>query len=118
MIDEERFTELLNMTDGWHDGDYPAPSELSVHAMRNLIIDLSNNNDIPSPNLYPTASGGVVSEWSIGDWEASIEINQEANIFELISVNVQTGSSHDSVIKSDDAILPKLCTLFLLNMVS
>lgn len=87
---EERLKQISETPAGWYDEQNPAPTKVAIDAMRLLLEKVSNNTVIPMPYLYPTPEGGVVGEWSIGDWEATAEIDLDAKSIELGAVNVLT----------------------------
>ena len=50
------------------------------------------------PHLYPTAEGGVQAEWSIGDWEISLEIDVESMKSQYQAFNIATPVDADSTL--------------------
>ena len=79
-----RLDELRDMQDGWADGmqivsDWgsgygKAPSHDGLDW---LAASFEHNypDDLPLPYTYPTPEGGIQMEWSIGAFEAEIEID-------------------------------------------
>ena len=63
---------LRNLIDGWLDGEGIAPSEQGL----NWVVDKLDDyfSDMTVPYLYPTPEGGVRAEWSLGKYEASLDI--------------------------------------------
>jgi hypothetical protein len=71
---ESRLEELAELNPGWLDGKGLA---LDRNSLQMLARDFENCFDptLPLPYLYPTAEGGVQAEWSINQWEISLEID-------------------------------------------
>lgn len=69
-----RLEELAELNPGWLDGKGLALDRKGLQA---LTRDFDNYFDpaLPLPYLYPTAEGGVQAEWSINQWEISLEID-------------------------------------------
>lgn len=68
-----RLEELAELSPGWLDGKGLALNPVGLQA---LTHDFDNWFDpaLPLPYLYPTAEGGIQAEWSINQWEISLEI--------------------------------------------
>ena len=71
---EEILLKLAELKPGWLDGKGLA---LNPDGLQALVRDFDNWFDptLPLPYLYPTAEGGVQVEWSINQWEISLEID-------------------------------------------
>lgn len=102
---EDRLSEIADTPPGWCDGSNPSPSIEAINAMRNLLLELPSDQYLPMPYLYPLPGGGISGEWSIGNWEASIEINPIADRFELSAVNVSTHAEMEFSIGVEDPTL-------------
>lgn len=74
---ETRLEELEKLEAGWLDG---RGEPIDSAALRALAQDFDTyfDPDLPLPYLYPTAEGGVQAEWTLGDWEISLEIQLPA----------------------------------------
>ena len=68
-----RLEELAELSPGWLDGKGLVLNPAGLQA---LTHDFDNWFDpaLPLPYLYPTAEGGIQAEWSINQWEISLEI--------------------------------------------
>jgi hypothetical protein len=64
---------MRNLDDGWLDGEGKAPSEQGL----NWIAEEFDCyfSETVTPYLYPTPEGGVRTEWSLENWEVSLEID-------------------------------------------
>ena len=80
----DRLEELRQLQDGWADGMQDAADwgngygKAPVHGGLSWLADEFDRrypDDIPLPYTYPTPEGGVQLEWSLGDCEASLEID-------------------------------------------
>lgn len=69
-----RLHELSKLEDGWLNGLGVAPGSRQLTQLGELF-DTYFAVDLLLPHIYPTAEGGVQAEWSIDDWEASLEVD-------------------------------------------
>ncbi len=69
-----RLDELRRLEDGWLDGDGKAPGSDELEWLA-AGFDRHYPDDLPLPYLYPTTEGGVRAEWSLSDYEISLEVN-------------------------------------------
>lgn len=85
----ERIEELKKLGDGWLDGEgkRPPPDGLAWFA---LAFDNNFSERLLLPYLYPTIQGGLRAEWTIGDYEASLEINVNERNAEWHELNLHT----------------------------
>ena len=72
-----RLTEMAKLEDGWLDGKGRAAAKENLDWLANSF-DTWFDADLPLPYHYPTAEGGVQAEWSLGDWEVSLDIDLES----------------------------------------
>ncbi len=79
-----RLDEFRDMKDGWADGMQRASDwgsgygKAPSHEGLDWLADKFTSeypNDLPLPYTYPTPEGGIQMEWSIGAFEAEIEID-------------------------------------------
>jgi len=70
---ETRLEELGTLKDRWLNGKGIAPDRARLKA---LAENFDKNFDaaLPLPHLYPTTEGGVLAEWTLGNWSVSLEI--------------------------------------------
>ncbi len=69
-----RLEEIADLKDGWLDGKGIAPNPEKLHWLAKAF-DNSFKADLPLPHLYPTPEGGIQAEWSLKDWEVTLEID-------------------------------------------
>ncbi len=69
-----RLDEFRNMRDGWLDGDGIAPARAGLDWLAESFERWYPDN-APLPFTYPTPSGGVQFEWSVGGQEISLEVD-------------------------------------------
>ena len=86
---ESRLEELAELQNGWLDGKGIAPNGDGLLWLTKEF-DVNFSPVLPLPYLYPTAEGGVQAEWSIGNWEASLEVNLDKKHGEWHAFNVKT----------------------------
>lgn len=69
-----RLDELKVLKNGWLNGKGIAPA----HKELDWLADAFQHNypdELPLPYLYPTAEGGVQVEWSVDEWEITLEVD-------------------------------------------
>lgn len=84
-----RLDVLAELEEGWLDGKGHAPDKTEL-AWLSTKFDTLYDPTLPLPYLYPTAEGGVQSEWSLGDWEISLEIDLGEKTAEWQALNLKT----------------------------
>lgn len=94
---ETRLEELATLPAGWLDGK---GEPLDPAALRVLAQDFDTyfDPDLPLPYLYPTAEGGVQAEWTLGDWEVSLEIELPARIAHYQALHLPTDQVDEQVL--------------------
>ena len=70
--------ELKLIEDGWLEGRGRAPSRAGVDWLLGVFVR-HVPDDLRNPYLYPTETGGVQAEWSLGSREATLEVNLETH---------------------------------------
>lgn len=85
-----RLSELAALQDGWLDGAGSAPN---IEQLRRFatVFDQYFPVDLLLPHLYPTAEGGLQAEWSVGNWEVSLEVDLATMTGEYQAYNSHTG---------------------------
>ncbi len=68
-----QISELRRLKEGWLDGAGLAPASRDLDWLTVAFAE-HYSEGLPQPHLYPTPEGGVRAEWSIGDWELSLNI--------------------------------------------
>jgi len=84
-----RLDELRRLEDGWLDGDGKAPGSEELDWLA-TGFDRHYPDDLPSPYLYPTVEGGVRAEWSLSNFEISLEVNFVAHRADWHRLNLET----------------------------
>jgi len=69
---ESRIDDLRGLKDGWLDGHGVAPIRPFLDWMVQKF-DGNYDDELPLPYVYPTEDGGIRMEWSIDEFEASLE---------------------------------------------
>jgi hypothetical protein len=83
-----RLEEFRCLRDGWLEEKGIAPNKEGLVWLTN-IFETYYPDDLPLPFLYPTAEGGVQSEWSLAEHELSLEVNFSSHRGEWHSLNMQ-----------------------------
>jgi hypothetical protein len=100
---ETRLEELAQLRDGWLDGKGRAPERGALLRLTQAF-DEHYAPELPLPYLYPTAEGGVQAEWTLGGWEASLEIELPAMEAQFQALHLKTGECRelDLTLADDD----------------
>lgn len=69
-----RLEELKTLRNGWLDGKGIAPTRNGLDWLAEAF-QRNYPDELLPPYLYPTAEGGVQAEWSVNDWEVTLEID-------------------------------------------
>lgn len=97
-----QLNEFRELQDGWADGMQVASNwgngygKAPDHAGLDWLSDTFERHypdDVPLPYAYPTPEGGVQIEWSLGPYEADVEINLEARTGEWHCFDLDTDDS-------------------------
>ena len=86
-----RLDELALLNTGWMDGKGIAPDKDGLKWLEDMFNSYYNSDALPFPRLFPTAEGGIQAEWSLSDWEVSLEIDLTTKQAEYQAVNIKTG---------------------------
>lgn len=98
----ERLEELMNLADGWYDGQGKAPDKTHLAWVTEALVKLFPE-DLPFPLVAPTAEGGLFLEWIQKPWRVSAEILLPAHRCELQATNTSTGQSKEAELNLDQA---------------
>jgi hypothetical protein len=92
-----RLNEIAQFEDGWLDGKGKSFDGTKLKWIEELF-DTYYDTSLILPCLYPTVEGNIQAEWSIKDWEVSIEINLESKSGEFQAVNIKSDSINEKVL--------------------
>jgi hypothetical protein len=92
-----RLDELAELKDGWLNGQGIAPDRAKLEWLAQTF-DFNYDPDLPLPHLYPTAEGGIQAEWSIAEWEITLEVHLESRTGEFQAVNMANDTMEEAVI--------------------
>jgi hypothetical protein len=84
-----RLEVLSQLKEDWLDGKGQAPDKTQLTWL-STEFDTLYDLTLPLPYLYPTAEGGIQAEWSLGDWEISLEIDLSEKTAEWQALNLKT----------------------------
>jgi hypothetical protein len=91
-----RTEELKALQRGWLGGEEGQPLDAdALTSLAHLLVDLHEQEEMPVPYLYPTPTGGVQAEWTIGPWELSATFDFASGDVELDAVDTQTGAGKE-----------------------
>lgn len=93
--------ELRLLKDGWLEGEGLSPPATGLawlqHAFARHFPD-----GAPPPHLYPTETGGVQAEWSIGSMEISLDLNLDTRSGEWHALDTEAGEVEERTLDGDD----------------
>jgi hypothetical protein len=92
---DSRLDEMRILRDGWLDGRGEAPPHAGLDWLSE-VFDKNYPDKLPLPYLYPTPTGGVQAEWSLGKSEISLDIDLGTHIGRWHSLNVDTDEEDSS----------------------
>lgn len=81
--------EMRSMKDGWLEGAGLAPANAGLDWLTRAF-DRHFPSDAPPPYLYPTETGGVQAEWSLGPNEVTLEVDLKTHRGEWHALNMET----------------------------
>lgn len=103
-----RLDDLAQLKNGWLNGKGQGFDRAHLSRLATQF-DRHYPDELPLPHLYPTAEGGVQAEWSLGDWEISLEIDVESLKSRFQAFNIasreDTESTLDLLLEADWRIL-------------
>ncbi|HYD47949.1 MAG TPA: hypothetical protein VEB21_06370 [Terriglobales bacterium] len=86
---EEQLTHLGSLRDGWLDGSGQAFPAESVEWATKLLRGLIEAFQLPTPYVYPTVDGEVRAEWSVPDWEVSLQLAPATHQAEALAARLE-----------------------------
>lgn len=94
---ESRLEELGGLRDGWLNGKGVALDRARLKA---LAENFDRNFDaaLPLPHLYPTAEGGVLGEWRMGNWAVSLEIDLATQTAQYEALHLVSDENRESLL--------------------
>ncbi|QDV55470.1 hypothetical protein [Rosistilla oblonga] len=69
-----RLEEFTSLSNGWLEGRGIAPKADDLDWLTDQF-EANYSDRLPAPYLYPTGEGGVQAEWSLDQWEATLDID-------------------------------------------
>ena len=100
----ERLQELKQLENGWHDGRGDALDGTRLSWLEETFLNNYDDAGLPLPWLYPTLEGNVQAEWTIGNWEVSLEIRLSDKHGEYQAVHMVSNRQMDEEL---DLTLPE-----------
>ena len=96
--------DLRLVEDGWLEGGGRAPAGTGLDWLLD-VFDQHYPDEAPLPHLYPTETGGVQAEWSLGSREVTLEVDLETHDGEWHVLDMQSGDMQERVLDygSDEA---------------
>jgi hypothetical protein len=95
---ETRLEELAALPPGWLDGN-GEPLDAAALSALGRDFDAHFDPELPLPYLYPTAEGGIQAEWTLGDWEVSLDIDLAGGAAHYQAVHLPTDRALDEALE-------------------
>ncbi len=96
-----RLDELRQIRDGWLEGKGLAPPGSGLDWLADAF-DRNFPEEAPLPHLYPTETGGVQAEWSLGPNEVTLEVDLGTHTGEWHVLNMDTGADSERTLNCND----------------
>ena len=87
--------------DGWLDGGGLAPPESGLDWLADAF-EQHFPEEAPLPQLYPTETGGVQAEWSMGPSEVTFEVDLGSHVGQWHVLNMDTNTAFERTLNCDD----------------
>ncbi len=94
--------QLRLLKDGWLEGEGLSPTETGLDWLQDAF-DRHLPGAAPLPHLYPTETGGVQAEWSIGPKEITFELNLVTHSGAWHTLDTETGEVEERILNGDDS---------------
>ena len=94
--------DLRTIQDGWLEGGGQAPPGPGLDWL-SAVFDQHFSEVAPLPYLYPTETGGVQAEWSLGPNEVTLEIDLTTHKAEWHVLSIDTNDVSERTLNCDDA---------------
>lgn len=100
----ERLLDLGELKEGWLDNGLGKPLDAEglkwFEAAFNMYYD---DAQLPLPNLFPTVEGNIQAEWTLGDWEISLEVDLITKSGEFQAVEIVADTQIDESLALDES---------------
>lgn len=93
--------DLRLLEDGWLDGNGKAPSSTGLDWLHETLA-CNYLDELPSPHLYPTETGGVQAEWSLGPNEITLDVNLETHLGEWHVLDMESGDVSERTLNCEN----------------
>ncbi len=99
-----RLEEIGLLNKGWYDGEGVGFNTSELNRFH-VLFENHFATDLPLPNIFPTPEGQIQLEWSIGDHEASIEVNLQSleGEFDILDCDSDESEEAHLNLNSEDA---------------
>ncbi len=102
-----RIKEISNLEDGWFDGakgtKYLAAFSGKVEGFLNALV---GRDTAPAPFIYPSPSGTIEAEWSLGFWEVSASFSRDGKV-SVHALNVESDETREAQLDDNLATVEK-----------
>jgi hypothetical protein len=98
MIFNSRLKEIASWPASYYETGIVS-TKMSIESMDAFLGKLSEAS-IPEPSVYPTHSDGLVAEWSIQDWELSVELGADGVQLYFQGLNMRTNDTLENTANS------------------
>ena len=98
---QSQLEELATLQDGWTEGLGQAPTVTGLTWLSSAL-ERHFPDEAPMPHIYPTETGGVQAEWSLGPNEVTLEIDLSTHVGEWHVLNMGTNAPLERTLNCDD----------------
>lgn len=98
---DAQLNDFHELQDGWLDGEGIKPPTDGLQWLRHAF-ECNYPDKLPLPHLYPTETGGVQVEWTLGPNEITLNVNIETRLSEWHGLNLESGNVSEYTLNFDD----------------
>ena len=91
---ETRLEELATLRDRWLNGQGFTLDKAGLKALAEAF-EQHFDSELPLPYIYPTPEGGVLAEWSLGQWAVSLDIALPSQAAQYQALNLASDQAID-----------------------
>lgn len=98
---ESRLLKISSPDDLWIQQGFGVPDAMALQTAKEFALSCSQSFHFPAPYLYPLTEGGVVAEWSRGNFEISVSFFNDLKEIEFQAMHLKT-----EAFRTQEGVLP------------
>jgi len=97
-----KLLQLCRLGQNWDSYGGIPPSRKSVHPIVRLL-QFTEIEDLPQPEVVPTSEGGFQLEWYMGNHELEIELHRDGAV-EFLASDIENGTEREGLVDDLNAL--------------